>query len=351
MDTVHKKYMQRCIQLAENAAGQTYPNPLVGSVIVHDDKIIGEGFHKKAGLAHAEVEAYNSVPEDKRKLIPESTIYVNLEPCSHYGKTPPCSDLIIEKKFRRVVAGGLDPNPIVSGKGLKKIENAGIETIYGILENECRFLNRRFYTFFEKKRPFIILKWAQTQNAYFCPIGSEKKWITNKFADIQTHLWRSRENAILVGSNTVLIDNPGLNVRHVEGKDPIRIIFDPENSIPNSHPILNHNSKLIIFNHLKNNTQDNITYFKIDSKENFIDKALEHLYSEGIQSILVEGGKFTLDKFIDNNLWDEARIWIGDSNWDDGIPAPSLNQKTKYSTDIKGNTLQYFFNTLNDNNF
>ena len=244
---IHEKYIKRCIELAQNGLGTTYPNPMVGSVIVHKNKIIGEGWHKKSGEAHAEVNAINSVKDES--LLKDATIYVSLEPCSHFGKTPPCSDLIIAKEIKRVVIGTMDPFAKVAGRGIKKLMDAGCEVKVGILEDECLELNKSFFTFLKKQRPYIILKWAQTEDGFIAPENREGKrpvWITNKYSGQLVHKWRSEEAAILVGTNTVLKDNPSLNVRKWTGKSPIRIVIDRELKTPDEFPILDGTQKTIM---------------------------------------------------------------------------------------------------------
>lgn len=329
----HEKYISRCIELAKNGLGTTYPNPMVGSVIVCNGKIIGEGWHKKSGEPHAEVNAVNSVKD--KSLLKNSTIYVSLEPCSHFGKTPPCCDLIIKNNIPNVVIGTVDPNIKVAGNGIKKLMEAGINVTIGILETECNELNKRFFTFHEKKRPYIILKWAETEDGFIAPLTkSEQKpvWITNEFSRQLVHKWRSEEQAILVGTNTVIDDNPKLDVRDWTEKNPIRIVLDQNNRTPKDSHIFNNQAKTIVFS--KSNAlinKENGNFEIIDFKQNIAQQVIDRLYRHQIQSVIIEGGRQTLQTFIDENLWDEARIFIGKNLFEKGIKAPviALKNSTK----------------------
>lgn len=323
---IHEKYIQRCIELAKNGLGTTYPNPMVGSVIVYNDLIIGEGWHKKAGEPHAEVNAINSVKD--KSLLNKATIYVSLEPCSHFGKTPPCCDLIIKNKIPNVVIGTVDPNIKVAGNGIKKLIEAGANVIVGILETECYDLNKRFFTFHKKKRPYIILKWAETRDGFIAPIEkSEKKpvWITNSYSRQLVHKWRTEEQAILVGTQTVIDDNPKLNARDWFGNNPIRLVLDQNNRIPKSSHIFDNQTKTIIFSKIKTKISVENTIFEIiDFEQNIAQQIIFILYKYQIQSVIIEGGQQTLQTFIDTNLWDEARIFIGNSRFNTGTKAPKL---------------------------
>lgn len=331
-----EKYMRRCLELAKNGLGTTYPNPMVGSVIVFDDKIIGEGWHRKAGEPHAEVNAVNSVKD--KSLLKKSTIYVSLEPCSHYGKTPPCCDLIIENEIPNVVIGTVDPNIKVAGNGIKKLIEAGKNVKVGVLEIECAELNKRFFTFHEKKRPYIILKWAETQDGFIAPEeilrksqnDNEQKpvWITNEFSRQLVHKWRSEEQAILVGTQTVIDDNPKLDVRDWTGESPIRIVLDQNNRIPKDNYIFNNEVKTIILcQSIIAIKKENCIFEIVDFEQNLVQQILIVLYKHQIQSIIIEGGRQTLQTFIDENLWDEARIFIGKSNFGNGTKAPTIALK------------------------
>nr|WP_315163264.1 bifunctional diaminohydroxyphosphoribosylaminopyrimidine deaminase/5-amino-6-(5-phosphoribosylamino)uracil reductase RibD [uncultured Flavobacterium sp.] len=323
---IHEKYIQRCIELAKNGLGTTYPNPMVGSVIVYNDMIIGEGWHKKAGEPHAEVNAINSVKD--KSLLQKATIYVSLEPCSHFGKTPPCCDLIIKNKIPNVIIGSVDPNIKVAGNGIKKLIEAGATVTVGVLETECYDLNKRFFTFHQKKRPCIILKWAETKDGFIAPIEKlEQKpvWITNPYSRQLVHKWRTEEQAILVGTQTVIDDNPKLDARDWFGNNPIRLVIDQNNRITKNSHIFDNQTKTIIFSKIKTEIAEENTIFEvIDFEQNIAQQIIVILYKYQIQSVIIEGGKQTLQTFIDANLWDEARIFIGNSHFNTGTKAPKL---------------------------
>jgi diaminohydroxyphosphoribosylaminopyrimidine deaminase/5-amino-6-(5-phosphoribosylamino)uracil reductase len=326
---IQEKYISRCIELAKNGLGTTYPNPLVGSVIVHNDKIIGEGWHKKSGEPHAEVNAVNSVKD--KSLLKESTIYVSLEPCSHFGKTPPCCNLIIENRIPNVVIGTVDPNMKVAGNGIKRLIEAGAHVTVGVLEAECNELNKRFFTFHKKKRPYVILKWAESQDGFIAPLTkSEQKpvWITNEFSRQLVHKWRSEEQAILVGTNTVMDDNPKLNTRDWTGNSPTRIVLDPKNRIPKDRAIFDNKVKtLIISNSISSVNEENTIFEGIEFEQNPVQQILPILFKHQIQSVIIEGGRQTLQTFIDSDIWDEARIFIGNNNFGNGTKAPIIALK------------------------
>ncbi len=318
----HEKYMHRCLELAAKALGHTYPNPLVGSVIVYKDKIIGEGYHAKAGENHAEINAIESVKD--KSLLRKSTLYVNLEPCSHYGKTPPCAKKIADLKIPRVVIGTIDTTDKVSGKGIKILRDAGIQVSVGILNNKSRELNKRFFTFHEKKRPYIILKWAQTLDGFIAPLREEQTtsapiWITDENERTLVHKWRAEEQAILVGKNTAFIDNPELTVRTWFGKNPIRIILDRNLSLHRNLNIFDGTVKTIIFNHIKEEKiNDSLSFVKINNNSNELKQIFLYLYNQNIQSVIIEGGAKIIQNFYDNNLWDEARIFVGNKFFNSG---------------------------------
>lgn len=334
-------YIKRCIELAKKATGKTYPNPLVGSVIVHNGKIIGEGFHQKAGENHAEINAINSV--ENPELLPESTIYVSLEPCAHFGKTPPCSLKIKEIGFKKVVIGAMDSHDKVNGKGKKILMDAGIETISGILEDECRELNKRFFTYHEKKRPYIILKWAESNDGFIDKDFKPTK-ISNELASQFVHQIRSEEHAILVGTQTALNDNPSLTTRLIEGRNPVRILIDFELKVPRDFKIYNYEAPTLVFNQEKDSEEENIKFIKI-SKENFLEELMEKLYENQIQSILVEGGSKTLQTFIDANLWDETII-IKNKNLtlENGTKAPKFEGSLIEEKEFRDNKVLFFKN-------
>lgn len=342
----HEIYMNRCLQLAKNGLGTTYPNPLVGSVIVHNGKIIGEGWHKKAGEPHAEVNAINSVKN--KELLSESTIYVNLEPCSHFGKTPPCANLIIEYKIPKVVIGCMDSFSEVAGKGIEKLTNAGCEVILNVLEKECLAINKRFFTFHNKKRPYIILKWAETADGFIAPLQNTTKKsiaISNTYSRQLVHKYRTEEQAILVGTNTVLHDNPNLDARDWFGNNPTRIIIDRTNKIPTDFHIKNQKNPTIIFTEEENcvNSKNCLYEFSIFDTH-LILNILNYLYTKNIQSIIIEGGSKTLQQFMDSNLWDETRVFSSENNLIEGIKIPSFNGILNRTIKIKNNQLKIYTN-------
>jgi len=319
--------MQRCIFLASKALGKTAPNPLVGCVIVHENKIIGEGLHEYYGGPHAEVNAINSVKN--KNLLKKAVLYVNLEPCSHFGKTPPCTNLIVNMQIPKVVIGHSDPFEKVCGKGIEKLKNAHIDLVTGILTNECRELNKRFLTFHEKKRPYIILKWAQTFDGFISPLNKTKcqpYWISNEFQRIYAHKLRTEEQAIMIGTNTAIDDNPHLTSRLWEGKNPIRIVLDNKLRLPNHLHIFDDSTPTIIFTSKNNKktTSLNTEYIKINFENNVIPEIFNCLYKKRIQSVLVEGGRTLLQSFIDAGLWDEAYIFTGIKEFKQGIKAPVI---------------------------
>ncbi len=335
----HSFYMLRCINLAHKGLGSVSPNPIVGSVIVKDGIIIGEGYHKKFGGPHAEVHAIESV--GNKEDLKDATLYVNLEPCSHFGKTPPCANLIVKYKIPRVVIAIRDPNPEVSGKGVALLRESGIEVVEGISEKESRFLNRRFLTFHEKKRPYIILKWAQSADRFIDKDRTSNEcegphWISHPNTKKLVHQWRADEDAILVGGNTIRNDNPSLTVRQVAGKNPIRIVLSPSGNIPTSLRIFQDDVPTLIFSSSKAKTTGNVSWIPL-SRENNLRKVLEELYARKIGSVFVEGGATTLQSFIDQNIWDEARIIQGQGTVKTGLSAPQLPmgsaQKSNYGVD------------------
>ena len=318
----HIKYMKRCIELASAAIGNTYPNPMVGCVIVHNNKIIGEGSHQEYGCNHAEVNAINNVVD--KDLLKESTLYVNLEPCNHHGKTPPCTRLILERGIKNVIIGSKDPNRNVLGGGIKTLISNGCNVEYGTMKEECDLLNKRFFTFQNQKRPYIILKWAESKDGFISPKKSDRNtgeifWISNEESKQMSHYFRSQEHSILVGVQTVIDDNPELTTRLVDGNNPVRIVLDPNNRIPSNSKVLSNQSETIIFSSTKNLELDTdnevINQFDLNS-------ILGSLYKRGIQSMIVEGGAYTIQKFIDANKWDCIRIFKSGKNIHEGLVAP-----------------------------
>ncbi len=343
---VQEKYIKRCIELAKNGLGTTYPNPLVGCVIVYENKIIGEGWHKKSGEAHAEVIAIESV--QNKKLLSSSTLYVSLEPCSHFGKTPPCADLILKYKIPNVVIGTIDPNSKVAGKGIQKLKDSGVNVTFGILENDCNELNKRFFTFHRKSRPFIILKWAESSDGFISPKNRfEEKpvWISNEHSRQLVHKWRSEEQAILVGTQTIIDDNPSLTVRDWTGENRIRVIIDKENNVDSSKNVFDNQAKTIVFSSKEvNSNSETIQNIKIDFDINSTQTIVEKLYENNIQSIIIEGGSKTIQSFIDANIWDEARVFIGEIKLHDGTKAPEFKKAIYSKSYLKKDTLLTYRN-------
>lgn len=331
--------MQRAIDLALYGKGHVSPNPLVGCVIVLDGKIIGEGYHRKYGEAHAEVNAVSSVGD--KSLLSKSTVYVNLEPCSHFGKTPPCADLLIEHRVKKVVIANIDSNPLVGGKGIQKLKKAGVEIQTGILEKEGRELNKRFFTFIEKKRPYIILKWAQTADGFIARKNFDSKWISGELSRQLVHRWRSEESAILVGKNTALHDDPQLNVRNWTGPDPVRVVIDRNLDLSNNLKIFDGRQRTIIYNTKKSQTQANLEHVKLDDAR-FLVNLLSDLYQKGLQSLIVEGGAATLRQFIEQDLWDEARVFTSNIKFEEGISAPKLSGQLFSETVVENDLLKIY---------
>lgn len=330
--TAHEKYIERCIQLAGNGLGRTYPNPMVGAVVVLNDRIIGEGWHQKAGEPHAEVNAINAVKE--KNLLKRCTLYVSLEPCSHYGKTPPCSNLIIDSGIKKVVIGTVDPFSEVAGKGIKKLMHAGCEVILGVKEEQCRELNKRFFTFHTKQRPYIILKWAQSEDGFLGPepqpLGKRHPvWITNPYSKQLVHKWRSEEQAILVGTNTAIADNPRLNTRQWTGNDPVRLVLDRNLRIPQDSHLFDDSIKTIIFTEKSagERASKNVIFEPLDFKQPLARQICAVLYQQDIQSVIVEGGRGMLQTFIDEGLWDEAHVFTGGISFHRGTRTPQFSGK------------------------
>jgi diaminohydroxyphosphoribosylaminopyrimidine deaminase/5-amino-6-(5-phosphoribosylamino)uracil reductase len=337
-----KFYMQRCIELAKKATGKTYPNPLVGAVIVYENKIIGEGYHQKAGENHAEINAINSV--ENKALLHDSTIYVSLEPCAHFGKTPPCALKLKEIGFKKVVIGAMDSHDKVNGKGKKILEDAGIRVESGILEHECVDLNKRFFTYHRKKRPFVILKWAQSADG-FLDKDFRPTQIGNSLTKQFVHQLRSDEHAILVGTNTALIDNPSLTTREVKGRNPVRILIDIDLKVTPDFKIFNNEAETIIFNSVKEEESRNLKFIKI-KKENFVNNLMSKLFDLQIQSVIIEGGSFTLQQFIDENIWDECLI-IKNENLilKNGTSAPKFFVTPFTKEELRDNDLFFYQNS------
>jgi diaminohydroxyphosphoribosylaminopyrimidine deaminase / 5-amino-6-(5-phosphoribosylamino)uracil reductase len=336
----HEAYMRRCLELAGLGAGYTGPNPMVGSVLVYDGRIIGEGYHQVYGQAHAEVNCIASVIREDEKLIPESTLYVSLEPCAHFGKTPPCADLIIAKKIPKVVIGCRDPFESVNGNGIEKLKAAGVDIVLGVLEEECIELNKHFFCYITKNRPYLILKWAQSRNNMLAAQDHSRTLISNEFSNRLVHKWRSAISAILVGTNTALQDDPELTVRLWKGPNPIRMVIDMNLRLPSSLKLFNQEVRSIIFNGIKMETIGLLQYFKLDSSQSILPQLIRASRDLQIQSILVEGGAGLLQSLINEGLWDEARI-ISNTALDIsvGLPAPILVNAKRISEEKLSNDL------------
>ena len=337
----HKKYIRRCLELAQLGLGTAAPNPLVGSVIVYKNRIIGEGYHKLYGTEHAEVNAVESVLDDDVKYLSDATIYVNMEPCCIYGNTPPCTDLIIKTKIPKVVIANIDKDERVSGAGVQKLENAGIKVTCGILESEAKEINRRFFTYFDKKRPYVILKWAETKDGFIAKNDSKQHWISNPISKYYSHKWRTEESAILVGSNTVLIDNPALTARKWSGENPLRVSIDNKDVFLENLKILDDSANTIIYS-TKN--IDHPKYVSIENDSDSLEYILRDLHNKKVQSLIVEGGAKLLNAFINKNYWDEARIFTGNTFFKDGIKAPSIQVAPISTNQIQDNQLSIYRN-------
>lgn len=356
-------YMRRCLDIAACGKGFTAPNPMVGAVVVCDGKIIGEGFHARCGGPHAEVEAIRSVR--RPELLERSTLYVSLEPCCHYGKTPPCTELILEHRIPRVVVACVDANPSVGGKGIARLRENGCELRVGVLEKEARALNRRFFTFQEKKRPYILLKWAQTLDGFMDIDRSGDKaassyWITNEEMRYRVHAWRAEEAAVMVGANTVLNDNPQLNLRYAAGQQPLRIaLFGRLPAERGAYRLFDRSQPTLVFNTEYGAEEENLTFVKIpdfgaspaaaarqdlSARDPELAFILDELYRRQVQSVMVEGGRRLLDRFIASGLWDEARVLIGNRTFGRGLPAPVLPQSADVTEQVGDNVQCTIYN-------
>lgn len=343
-----EQYMKRALDIARFGLGNVSPNPMVGCVIVYEDNIIGEGWHKKFGGPHAEVYAVNNV-EDK-SLLHGSSIYINLEPCSYHGKTPACTDMLTKHKVKRVVISNRDPNPRVSGSGIQQLLKHKIKIKEGILWAEGRELNRRFFTNQEKERPYVILKWAQTADGFIAKENRDSKWISSDASRKIVHKWRAEEDAILVGRGTVQFDNPTLNVRDWEGNNPVRIVIDTGLKLDNSYLIFDQRIKTIVYNYVKDQIQGNLIFRRIN-KDNFLEGMLNDLNEKGLGSIIVEGGAATLNNFIKAGLWDEARVFVSPAKFKKGIEAPKIIKDPESQEMIAEDKLYiYRFNAAENGN-
>ncbi len=336
------------MSIAKKGIGYSRPNPSVGAVIVWNNTIIDEGYTSSYGGNHPEVNAINSVKD--KTLLKEATIYVTLEPCSHHGKTPPCADLIIKYQFKKVVIGCIDSNRLVAGKGVERLKKAGVDVLVGVLESECLYHHRRFFTVQEKKRPYIILKWAETKDGFIAPLSKEKQqpvWISNQYSQQLVHQWRSQEHAIMVGTSTVIDDNPTLNVRSWSGQNPVRIVLDRSLRIPKTATIFDKSVQTIVITQVGAKPQQydkNLIFEEIYFSKNIAIQICEVLQKNKIQSVIIEGGLQTLQTFIDEDLWDEARVFIGDKEFKEGVPSPKLNRVTNEEMNLHTDVLKKYRN-------
>lgn len=332
--------MQRCLDLAALGKGTVSPNPMVGAVIVHDGKLISEAYHHRAGEAHAEAAA---ISKADKNLLKESELYVSLEPCSHFGKTPPCADLIIRHEIPRVIVAMEDPNPQVAGRGIQKLKDAGIQVISGVLREQAEYLNRRFICYHKRKRPYIILKWAKTLDGFMDferdPRQEGKAaWITNKICKSLVHKWRTEEDAFMIGTHTAVKDNPRLTVREWTGRNPLRISIDKEMHIPENYHIKDKNARSIIFTHSHEEHTESLSYIALKDAIYDLSLIMQRLYDLKIQSLMVEGGAELLKSFISIDLWDEARIFTGEKEFGRGVKAPYLVNAKQTHTENFGNS-------------
>lgn len=336
----HELYMRRALELAEWGRGSVSPNPMVGCVITVNGEIIGEGYHERYGAPHAEPNAIAQVKEPS--LLQKATVYVTLEPCSHTGKTPPCADLLVARKVREVVIAAVDANPLVGGKGIAKLRDAGIAVTTGVLEKEARSQNRRFFTQMEKRRPYVVLKWAQTRDGFVARPNYDSKWISNIHSRQLVHRWRAEEDSVLVGTKTAHYDNPQLNVRDWAGRNPVRIVIDKQLTLDPNSNLFDRSQPTICYNLLKEEKSENLHYVQLPKEFNVVD-LLEDLNAKKIQSMLVEGGSVLIQHFIRQDLWDEARVFTGDVTFGSGIPSPHLNRIPNQTLDIMGDRLDVYY--------
>jgi diaminohydroxyphosphoribosylaminopyrimidine deaminase / 5-amino-6-(5-phosphoribosylamino)uracil reductase len=339
--SLDEMYMRRALELAQKGLGSVSPNPMVGCVIVHGGTVIGEGYHQQYGGPHAEPNAVVSVKN--QDLLTESTVYVTLEPCAHWGKTPPCANLLVEKKVKKVVIGALDTNPLVAGKGIRILQEAGIEVASGILEKEIRFQNRRFFCYIEKQRPYIVLKWAQTADGFIARKNFDSKWISNTLSRQLVHRWRAEEDGIMVATNTARHDDPQLNVRDWEGRNPTRIVLDRHHSLEQNLKLFDQSQTTICYTAEYSEERENLEFVALGEKFE-LEAVLKDLYVRKIQSIIVEGGAKLLQSFIDQNLWDEARVFRSDTVFGEGIEAPQFSGRILEKNQMTGNEVTIFKN-------
>jgi diaminohydroxyphosphoribosylaminopyrimidine deaminase/5-amino-6-(5-phosphoribosylamino)uracil reductase len=338
---VQARYMQRALELAALGLGRVSPNPMVGCVLVHQGRVIGEGWHQKYGGPHAEVNAINSVVA--KAQLKDCTLYVNLEPCSHHGKTPPCADLVITSGIKKVIISNQDPNPQVAGQGIARMREHGVEVQVGVLEEYGRFLNRRFFTFHRKRRPYIILKWAQTTDGYLARANGDSKWISNEYSRQLVHRYRASEDAIMVGRGTAQHDDPAITTRHWQGRNPLRVVLDPQLVLKNELKLFDGTAQTLRYNTIRNEIKPGFELVGV-SENRILPDMWEDLYQRGIQSILVEGGAYTLKSLMEKNYWDEARVFTAPVTFGAGISAPTIPTSSQESRMISGDQLEIYYN-------
>ena len=342
----HTFYMARCLQLAQLGKGATAPNPMVGAVLVYDGRIIGEGYHRQYGMTHAEVACLESVPPVDKQLIPQSTMYVRLEPCAHKGKTPSCALRLVDEKVKEVVVCNPDPFHLVQGRGFEILQQHDIVTSSGLLDASGIWLNRRFFCFHQQQRPYIVLKWAQTRSGFFAPLNRTRYQMSNRHSQQLVHRWRTEETAILVGTNTALHDDPQLTARLWSGPHPLRLVIDKDLSLPSSLRVFNSEAPTWVFNSVRESVEGNISYRKLDFSHSIIPQILSALYAHNILSVMVEGGAHLFNSFIRESLWDEARIFSTPDMLSDGIAAPMLvNATHAFTTEIGTDNLNVYVHT------
>lgn len=345
----HELYMQRCLELAQRGAGQVSPNPMVGALLVYNGKIIAENYHRAYGGPHAEVlviaDVKASYGDNAPAILSDSTMYVSLEPCAHYGKTPPCATMLAEHRIKRVVIACRDPFEQVNGKGVAILKEAGVEVIEGVLEKEALWLNRRFTARIARQRPYIILKWAQAADGYMAPLDGSQRWITGPEARQLVHRWRSEEDAVLVGAKTALADDPQLTVRDWVGRNPRRVLIDKHLSVPATARLVDNSAETVIFNAVKSDWTGNIKQIELENFDQYLPQQIAYqLYLMDVQSLIVEGGRKTLSLFIESGLWDEARVFTSSDTWGAGIAAPLLYRKPAAAQTIGRDRLEFFYN-------
>lgn len=339
--------MRRCVELAQLSKGMVAPNPMVGAVLVHKGRVIGEGWHKEYGQAHAEVNCIESVAEEDKRLIPESTMYVNLEPCAHHGKTPPCADRLVKEQVKEVIVCNVDPFEKVEGRGMQILKDNNIATQTGILEQEGAWMNRRFFCFHQQKRPYIILKWAQTSSGLFAPLNRTRFQISNEHSKQLLHKWRTEEASIMVGYNTALNDDPQLTSRLWPGRQPLRIVLDKDLKLPRSLRVFNDDATTWIINEQKEANGEHVQYVQFDFGSSLLNKLMDKLHEQNKLSLIIEGGAHLLNSFIEQGLWDEARIFVADAELNEGIPAPVLKDANN-AFETESGTDKLFFYTNNN---